>query len=345
MIFVSTRAQLRAKSALILIEQVNRLKRRCLLKTNLLLYSWFAIPLAVSYFLPPMPLQYTERQFYAYLIWTAWIFVFVYLIKRAAERKDYYPSSETHDEGFPVGYQPSFWQWQLYCDLRDDLKTISEKLGIWPLPSMAMKSFYPGHFGMVEGTERPQEPACVMLPTEPSFVQWGFSRRANCATLVHECGHIILSTVLWTRRFNKVYLIAAIPMSFVFANLAGQMAALLGYTAQEWQALSKYVFTFQLPLAAYLLYGFWGARILSRIHEYCCDAIAVAYGEVDGIVENLNGFTKFTSDWLARKSPSYQIFWHLVKRPYRAVFSTHPSNQWRIKSCLRYSGKGYGVGV
>lgn len=343
MIVVSESARMRAQAALLLTEQVRRLKRLCLFKTRLMLFGWFLIPLAVSYMLPPMPLPISGDQVLAYVIWVAFALAFVYLLIRA-NRKEYYPDHEDHLEDFPVGYQPSFWQWFLYCDLRDDLKAISDRLGIWPSPTMAMKSFYPGHFGMVTGTESPGQPACVMLPTTPSFVQWAFSRRAHCATLLHECGHIILSTRWWTIRFDRIYFALAIPMTILFAKLAGQFAALMGCTVEEWHSLSKIVFLFHVPFAAYMIYGFWGARILSRIHEYCCDAIAVAGGEAEGILENLHGFIKYTNDWLAKKSSSYRFYWSWVKRPYGAAFGTHPSNSRRVRSCRRYMSKGYGAG-
>lgn len=320
----------------LLARRVGRIRSIVLLKTRAILWLWFLIPCAVAYVLPSMQIAMSVKGMVVYSAWVLFGMMFHHVVINPYLRRTYYPASEDHAEGFPVGYQPDFWQWKLFEESRDDLKEISGRLEILPAPTMAMKSIPSSGFGMVDGTEYPHESACVIFPVAPTDIQWGFSRRAHRGILIHECGHIVLSTRLWSQRFEMLHFVLAIPLTILFTILIGQIAAYQGVSQQEWNAMAKCFYMLQVPYIMAVLFGKLGERILSRIHEFGCDAITAVYGEGEGLTEAFYGFRKFTRQLVAKKPWGRRIAWYLLTVPYREVWGTHPNLARRINNCRSY---------
>lgn len=320
----------------ILIGSVQRIRSIVLFKTRAILWLWFLIPCVVSYCLPSMPLPLGLKGMVAY---TAWV-LFGVLLHHTAIRKllhrETYPTWQDHLEGFPVGFQADFWQWKLFAESREDLREISTRLEIVPCPTMSMKSIPPGGFGMVAGTENPNEPACVIFPTKPSETQMGFSRKAHRGVLIHECGHIVLSTGLWMRRFELLNLLLTAPMAILFTCLIGQIAAYQGMSQENWSLIARWLFVLQVPLIIAIMFGKLGERIISRIHEFGCDSITAVYGEGEGLVEAFHGFAKFTKSLVSKLPWNKKLAWYVLKVPYREVWGTHPNHARRIYNCRSY---------
>ncbi len=319
-----------------LARRVRRIRSIVFMKTRAILWLWFVIPLAVSCMLPSMLVPLGWRGMIVYCAWVLFAMAFYHFVIKPSLQVTYHPRSEDHKEGFPVGFQPDFWQWKWYQESRDDLREISGRLGLIPCPTMAMKSIAPSGFGMVFGSESPHVAACVIFPTKPSNTQTGFSREAHRGVLVHECGHIVLSTRLWCQKFEMLDLVLSIPLTILFTFLLGQIAAYQGMSQQEWQSVGGWLFTLQVPYIMAVMFGKLGERIISRIHEFGCDAITAVYGEGEGLIEAFHGFAQFTKDRVAALPLGEQLGWYLFKVPYREIWGTHPNLARRIRNCRAY---------
>jgi len=305
--------------------KVERIKRIVLFKTRAIVWLWFAVPLAVAYILPESSIPLGFKGWIAYIAWVLFGMMFYRIVVIPFTRPEAHPREESHRKGFAVGYQPDFWQWKFFEESREDLNEISNRLEILPRPTMAIKSISPNGFGMVCGTENPGRSACVIFPTKPSDIQWGFSRKANRGVLAHECGHVILETGKWMQQFTMVHFVALFPLTLLFTYMLGQIADYQGVLAQDWQRMYGWFYALQVPLVMAIFFGLVGERIISRIHEFGCDAITAVCGEGEGLVEAFEGFKKFTKQMVAKKPWDKQLVWYLVRVPYREVFGTHPN--------------------
>jgi len=280
-----------------------------------------------------MPIPLGFKGWIAYGAWLWFGMLFYHFLLKPEFKPHTHPSSEDHRRGFPVGFQPDFWQWQLFAESRDDLEEISKRMNIWPAPTMAIKSIQPGSFGMVCGSENPGRSACVIFPTKPTEIQMGFSRRAHRGVLAHECGHIVLSTAKWTQRFAMVDLILSIPLTLLFTYMLGQIAAYIGLSSEQWGELCGWLLAFHVPYILAVMFGKLGERLISRIHEFGCDSITAVAEEGEGLVEAFHGFKKFTRQLVLKKSMNRRIAWYLLTVPYREVWGTHPNLARRINNC------------